>query len=137
MAFFSYSELVRVMVCLHRLTTLDSNTAWYTPAVRRSLDLIPALDRLVATFEQLRAAEAAAPWSPGDKEDEAFGWAIKVFQSMRVTWKDEVAALDGPSDDDNGLLGGDQGGLLSVPAYGYSYDYGDAWLTDMFNMRSI
>lgn len=140
MAFFSYSELVRVMVCLHKLTTLD-NPTWYSPAVRKSLDLIPALDKLIATFEQLRAAAGAVSSAPppgASGEDEAFGWAISVFQSMKATWKDDVAALDdigGGGEAD--LLGGDEGGFLTVPAYGSAYGSGDAWLTDMFNMRSM
>lgn len=142
MAFFSYSELVRVMVCLHKLTTLD-NPTWYSPAVRKSLDLVPALDKLIATFEQLRAAAAAVSPSPtpgagAPGEDEAFGWAISVFQSMKSTWKDDVAALDdigGGGEAD--LLGGDEGGFLTVPAYGSAYGSGDAWLTDMFNMRPM
>ncbi|KAG8159035.1 hypothetical protein KVR01_011478 [Diaporthe batatas] len=141
MVFFSYSELVRVMVCLHKLTTLD-NPPWYSPAVRKSLDLIPALDKLIATFEQLRAAATAVSPPGAAGEDEAFGWAISVFQSMKATWKDEVAALDdvgggGGAD----LLGGDGGGFLTAPAYGSSYGSafgsGDAWLTDMFNMRPM
>lgn len=138
MAFFSYSELVRVMVCLHKLTTLD-NPPWYSPAVRKSLDLIPALDKLVATFEQLRAA-AMAVSSPGSAGvGEAFGWAISVFQSMKATWKDEVAALDHLGGDGGSadLLGGDESGFLTVPAYGSAYGSGDAWLTDMFNMRPM
>lgn len=138
MAFFSYSELVRVMVCLHKLTTLD-NPPWYSPAVRKSLDLIPALDKLVATFEQLRAA-ATAVSSPGSAgEGEAFGWAISVFQGMKATWKDDIAALDDLGGGGGGadLLDGDESGFLTVPGYGSAYGSGDAWLTDMFNMRPI
>ncbi|KAK3367531.1 hypothetical protein B0H63DRAFT_489362 [Podospora didyma] len=132
MAFFSYSELVKVMVGLHKLTTLDDPT-WYRPAVRKTLDLMPQLDKLIATFEQLRAATAL--WSPGIGEDAAaFSWAITVFQNMKNTWKDEVTGLDEINTVTSGnfLDGDDQSSLLStyLPAYGN----GDAWLSDMFNI---
>lgn len=123
-AFFTYSELVLIMVCLHKLTILD-DPAWDRSAVRKTIDLVQTLDKLISTFEQLRAA--ATLWSPRLGEDEAFTWAIGVFQSMKATWKDEVAGLDGL----NNFLVGAQDGFLSMPTYG-----GDAWLSDIFSIRS-
>ncbi|KAH0439642.1 hypothetical protein CcaCcLH18_02752 [Colletotrichum camelliae] len=126
MALFSYSELVRVMVSLHKLNTLD-DTAWSRSSVRQTLDLIPSLDKLIAVFEQLRAASVL--WSPtcGTGEDEAFTWAINVFQGMRKAWKDEMAGLE---DFGSGNLGVVPNSLPAMPVYGAT----DAWWLDIFNV---
>ncbi|KAK2777595.1 zn 2cys6 transcription factor, partial [Colletotrichum kahawae] len=126
MALFSYSELVRVMVSLHKLNTLD-DTAWSRSSVRQTLDLIPSLDKLIAVFEQLRAASVL--WSPtcGTGEDEAFTWAINVFQGMRKAWKDEMTGLE---DFGSGNLGVVPNSLPAMPMYGAT----EAWWLDVFNV---
>ncbi|KAF4833736.1 hypothetical protein CGCTS75_v003575 [Colletotrichum tropicale] len=126
MALFSYSELVRVMVSLHKLNTLD-DTAWSRSGVRQTLDLIPTLDKLIAVFEQLRAASVL--WSPscGTGEDEAFTWAINVFEGMRKAWKDERTGLE---DFGSGNLGVVSHSLMAMPTYSAT----DAWWSDVFNI---
>ncbi|KAH9234814.1 hypothetical protein K456DRAFT_1738453 [Colletotrichum gloeosporioides 23] len=126
MALFSYSELVRVMVSLHKLNTLD-DTAWSRSGVRQTLDLIPTLDKLIAVFEQLRAASVL--WSPscGTGEDEAFMWVINVFEGMRKAWKDEMTGLE---DFGSGNLGVVSHSLMAMPTYSAT----DAWWSDVFNI---
>jgi hypothetical protein len=91
MPFTSYPQVVQVLRCLHTLTTLR-DPAWDRAAVRKVVDLIPTLDRIIGTFEQLQGA--AALTNPEEGDDEAFSRRIAVFRNMKTAWQGELANMD-------------------------------------------
>ncbi|KAI1775072.1 hypothetical protein F4818DRAFT_452007 [Hypoxylon cercidicola] len=128
MAFTSYPQLVRVMRCLHRITTIQ-DPAWDRDAVRRSVDLIPTCDKIIATFEYLKAASTLV--SPDAGEDESHNWGLGVFRKMRATWQNELVNMDATNaaTRETSLIDGAQSGGFTAPV-----DFsGDPWLSDVLN----
>lgn len=126
MPFTSYPQLVRVIRCLHTITTVQ-DPAWDRAAVRRSIDLIPICDKIIGTFEYLKAASALV--SPDGGEDESHNWGLGVFRKMRATWHNELLNMDAVTTTarEASLVDGTQGG-------GFPIDFGgDPWLSDVMN----
>ncbi|XXG98263.1 hypothetical protein Hte_004586 [Hypoxylon texense] len=128
MPFTSYPQLVRVIRCLHRLTTLQ-DPAWDRAAVRQTVDLIPTCDKIIGTFEYLKAASTLV--APDAGEDESHNWGLGVFRKMRATWQNELANMDATSTTsrETSLIDGTQSGGFAT-----SMDFsGDPWLSDVLN----
>ncbi|KAI0161036.1 hypothetical protein GGR52DRAFT_562647 [Hypoxylon sp. FL1284] len=131
MPFTSYPQLVRVMRCLHTITTLQ-DPAWDRAAVRRSVDLIPTCDRIIGIFEYLKAASTLV--SPDAGEDESHNWGLGVFRKMRAAWQNELTNLDAVStaNRETSLVDGaqQQSAGFSTAAVDFS---SDPWLSDVLN----
>ncbi|KAI1379514.1 hypothetical protein F4677DRAFT_334964 [Hypoxylon crocopeplum] len=128
MPFTSFPQLVRVVRCLHRITTIQ-DPAWDRAAVRRSVDLIPTCDRIIGMFEYLKAASALV--SPDGGEDESQNWGLGVFRKMRAAWHNEMANMDAANNTSReaSMVDGPQGGGFAT-AIDFS---GDPWLSDVMN----
>ncbi|KAI1386649.1 uncharacterized protein F4822DRAFT_410810 [Hypoxylon trugodes] len=124
MPFTSHPQLVRVMGCLHMITTVQ-DPAWDRAAVRRSVDLIPTCDKIIGTFEYLRAAPALATSDGG--EDESYNWGLSVFRKMRAAWQNELANMDATNE--TSMIDGAQTGGFAT-----TMDFtGDPWFSEMLN----
>lgn len=110
----TYSQLFHVMVYLYKITTIK-DSAWDPTAAREVVDLIPTLDKIIYTFEQLQAA--APSHSSGSGGDEAPSMGIKKFQALKVAWQGELALKDtnnGTIQQDD-ILGDPQAHFTSSP----------------------
>lgn len=128
MPFTSYPQLVRVMRCLHRITTVQ-DPAWDRAAVRRTVDLIPTCDKIIGIFEYLKAASTLV--APDAGEDESHNWGLGVFRKMRSTWQNELGNMDATNTTSReaSLIDGAQSGGFTAPMDFAS----DPWLSDVLN----
>ncbi|KAI2621290.1 hypothetical protein GGR54DRAFT_600933 [Hypoxylon sp. NC1633] len=124
----SFPQLVRVVRCLHKISTIQ-DPAWDRAAVRRTIDLIPTCDKIIGTFEYLKAASALV--TPDGGEDESHNWGIGVFRKMRAAWQNEMANLDAvnSASRETSMVDATQGSGFAA-AMDFS---GDPWLTDVMN----
>ncbi|KAI1416890.1 hypothetical protein F5Y13DRAFT_101537, partial [Hypoxylon sp. FL1857] len=127
MPFINSSQVVRVLKCLHRITTIQ-DPAWDRAAVSSSVDLISTCDKIISTLEYIKVASAMA--SPDGGEDEAHDWGINVFRRMRATWQSELDNIDAANaaSREVSMAEGALGGFAT------SVDFVvDPWLSDLFN----
>jgi len=102
----TYWQLFHVTVCLHRVTTTrDDAAGWTAAAAREVVDLMPTVDRVIHTFERIKAKQAPSPSQPGGgEEDPALSIGLRKFWTLKKAWQAEMAALasaEGPEDDGN------------------------------------
>jgi hypothetical protein len=83
-----YSQLFYVFSCLYKVT-ITWNLAW----VRNVVDLFTALDRVIGTFEKLRAAR---PLDEG--QDEGFTLGVRKFRALKIAWQAEMASRVQPAE---------------------------------------
>ncbi|KAL5324747.1 hypothetical protein ACEPPN_009295 [Leptodophora sp. 'Broadleaf-Isolate-01'] len=119
-----YSQLFYVMVCLHK-TTASWDAAW----VREIVDLVATLDRVIDTFEQLRAANSIMP--PDEADDEGLSLGVRKFQALKIVWQTEVASRASADHAmQEGELFDDSQGLFTAFPMDY---FGFNMLPDIFN----
>lgn len=119
-----YSQLFYVMVCLHK-TTASWDAAW----VREIVDLVATLDRVIDTFEQLRAANSIMP--PDEADDEGLSLGVRKFQALKIAWQTEVASRASADHAmQEGELLDDSQGLFTAFPMDY---FGFNMLPDIFN----
>jgi hypothetical protein len=86
-----YSQLCYVVVFLHQVTaTRDAN--WDSAAARKVVDLLPAMNKIIHSFEQVKAASMMDAASGG--EDQALCLIIKKFQGLKTAWQSELGPED-------------------------------------------
>ncbi|TPR10762.1 hypothetical protein CAN33_0035960 [Aspergillus niger] len=79
-----FSQLVRHLAALYRLSTLD-DPSWDRGFVRRTIDLMSVMDRLIGNLGQ--AAALARLEAQGEDEDEdVFFYSIGKYESVRLKW---------------------------------------------------
>ncbi|OTA94317.1 hypothetical protein M434DRAFT_394863 [Hypoxylon sp. CO27-5] len=125
--FTSCTQVVFVLKCLHRITTVQ-DPAWDRAAVRRSIDLILTCDKIISTLEFMKATSTLD--SPEGGEDDAHNWALSVFRKMSAAWQIELNDMDAvnTASREVGMVDGTLGGFAT------SIDFvGDPWLSDLFN----
>ena len=120
-----YCQLFYVMGCLHKITT-TKDAAWNPAVARESVDLIPTLDRIIHTFEQLNNnnnnnnASTARP-----QEDEALTMGAKKFNALKIAWQVDVASSKdagaGAFPTDTGIVDGPQGFYPTLPMDYYGF----------------
>lgn len=125
MPYISYPQLFHVVVCLHRITTIQ-DPAWDRAAARQIIDLIPTLDKIIDTFEQLKAA--AALISPDWLDDDAYSWGVRVYQNLKSAWQAEVLNMDRSFNarQEANVADTGQASLLDMPMI----ELGDAWISE-------
>ncbi|PYH65324.1 Zn(II)2Cys6 transcription factor domain-containing protein [Aspergillus vadensis CBS 113365] len=82
-----FSQLVRHLAALYRLSTLDDDDepAWDRGHVRQTVDLMEVMDRLIGNLGQ--AAALARLEAQGEDEDEdVFFYSIGKYESVRLKW---------------------------------------------------
>jgi hypothetical protein len=87
----TYHQTVRVLGCLHKITTLE-DPAWDGAAVRKVVDLIPTVDKVIGNFEQL--AVVSALLSPDGGEDEAYSQGVAIFRHLKMRWQSDLENMD-------------------------------------------
>ncbi|KAI2466262.1 hypothetical protein F4781DRAFT_406531 [Annulohypoxylon bovei var. microspora] len=128
MPFTSHPQVVRVMKCLHRITTIQ-DPAWDRAAVRRSIDLISTCDKIIATLEYLRVSSTFA--SPDGSEDETHNRGLVIFRKLKEAWQNELEYMDAASTASREVTIPD-----SAPSGGVSssMDFaGDPWFSEVWN----
>lgn len=88
----TFSQLCYVVMFLHRLTTAEGDAAWNAAAARRVLDPLRTVDRIIHTFEQVKAA--AVTHAPCGGEDQALSLGIQKFHAFRSAWQTESVFRD-------------------------------------------
>ena len=83
----TYSQLCYVVLFLHQITTIR-DVDWNPDAAREVVDPLQTVDRILHTFEQVKAA--AAVQDPGSGEDQALTLGIKKFQTLKSAWYGEL-----------------------------------------------
>lgn len=89
--FNTYHQIIRVMGCLHKITTIE-DPAWNGAAVRKIVDLIPTLDKIIGNFEQLGVVSALL--SPDGGEDEAYAQGVAIFRHLKTCWQGDLETMD-------------------------------------------
>ncbi|KAI1102201.1 hypothetical protein F4804DRAFT_343408 [Jackrogersella minutella] len=125
MPFTSFPQVVRVMKCLHTITTVE-DPAWDRAAVRRSVDLISTCDKILETLEYLKATSILA--APDDGEDETHNRGIVVFRKLKEAWLNELSYIDtvDTTTGDNSMTDGTQNGE-DIIATDFMQFSGDPW----------
>lgn len=85
----SYSQLFYITIYLHRITT-TKDSAWDPAAVRAVVDLVPTLDKIIHTLEQLKAPSRLQD----DGYNEALSFGVKKFLTLKMAWQSEMASKD-------------------------------------------
>lgn len=89
--FSIFSQLVRCLVTLYRLSTLN-DPAWDKDGVRKTADLLLILDHVISNMEQVTTA---AELDNNDSVDgDIFSRTAKMFRSIRVGWEAKLVPDD-------------------------------------------
>ena len=88
--FSIFSQLVRCLVTLYRLSTLD-DPAWDKSGVQKTADLLVILDQVINNMEQVSVL--AGLDNNGNLEGDVFFRTAKMLRSIRPGWE---AILVGP-----------------------------------------
>lgn len=89
--FSTYSQLCYVVLFLHQITT-TRDADWNPTAAQEVVDPLQTVDRILHTFEQVKAAAVAQ--DPGSVDDQALTLGIKKFQFLKSAWYGELVAQD-------------------------------------------
>ncbi|ROW10336.1 hypothetical protein VMCG_01785 [Cytospora schulzeri] len=108
-----YCQLFYVVGCLRKITTIR-DTAWDPSAARGIVDLVPTLDRIIHTFEQLNASAMAG--SARHQEDEVLNFGLKKFHAFKMAWQSDPSEAASSSKDRGG--GGGAFPQASMPVNG-------------------
>lgn len=93
----TYSQLCYVVVFLHQITTTkDAN--WNPGAAQEVVNPLQIVDRIIHTFEQVKAVSVTH--TPGGGEDQALCLGIRKFQALKTAWQSEL----GPKGRDQGAI---------------------------------
>lgn len=116
-----YSQLCYVVAFLHQVTT-SSDAAWNPVVAQEVVDLLQTVDRVIYTFEQVKAADVA--YTAGGVENQSLSLIITKFQNLKTAWQSEV----GPGNSGLGAMQGDglsdasQGLFAIEPMDLYNFD---------------
>lgn len=110
-----YCQLFYLVGCLRNITT-TRDTAWDPSAARRVVDLVPTLDRIIHTFEQLKASATAMAGSARGQEDEVLAFGLERFRAFKMAWQSDPSGADASSSKDRG--GGGAFPQASMPVNG-------------------
>ncbi|KAI1208402.1 uncharacterized protein F4807DRAFT_150841 [Annulohypoxylon truncatum] len=124
MPFTSYPQVVRVMNCLQRITTIQ-DPAWDRAAVRTSIDLLSTCDKMIAILEYLKASATLA--SRDGSEDQTHNWGLLVFRKLREAWQNDLDSMDAESTARREVPL--PGGIFTSPMM----FVGDPWFSDTWN----
>lgn len=116
-----YSQLCYVVAFLHQVTT-SSDAAWNPVVAQEVVDLLQTVDRVIYTFEQVKAADVA--YTAGGVENQSLSLIITKFQNLKTAWQSEVASGDsglGAMQGD-GLSDASQGLFAIEPMDLYNFD---------------
>lgn len=89
--FSIFSQLVRCLATLYRLSTLD-DPAWDKKGVQKTADLLHILDRVINNMEQVKTL--AGLNNNESTEEDIFSQTAKLFRSIRPGWEAKL----GPDD---------------------------------------
>ncbi|GLB23587.1 hypothetical protein AtubIFM61612_004182 [Aspergillus tubingensis] len=135
-----FSQLVRHLAALYRLSTLDDDTAWDRGVVRQTVDLMEVMDRLIGNLGQ--AAALARLEAQGEDEDEdVFFYSIGKYESVRLKWGGVFGGGEGGGVEGQGQgvqdgssangLGQGHGQVQEMGGLGVGYDHD--WLGEFLN----
>ncbi|RFU26476.1 hypothetical protein B7463_g9867, partial [Scytalidium lignicola] len=101
--------------------TTARDASWNLAAAKEAVDPLQIVDRIIHTFEQVKAA--ADTHSPSSEEDQALLLGIKKFQAFKSAWQRELAAQDkGKSPvQETEIPDGSQTPLLTDPLDSFSF----------------
>ena len=89
--FSIFSQLVRCLVTLYRLSTLN-DPAWDKNGVREAADLLLILDQVINNMEQV--ANLAGLDNNDSTEGDVFSRTAKKFRSIRPEWEAKLGSND-------------------------------------------
>ena len=89
--FSIFSQLVRCLITLYRLSTLE-DPAWDRKAVQKTADLLVIFDQVIENMEQVAAI--ARQDNNGSTEEDTFSRTAKMFRSIRPGWEAKLVSLD-------------------------------------------
>ncbi|PYH99003.1 hypothetical protein BO71DRAFT_343864 [Aspergillus ellipticus CBS 707.79] len=93
--FSIFAQIARNLAALYRLSTLD-DPAWDKGFVRRTVDIMSVMDRLIGNLGQ--AAALAKMEGMGDGEDnDALFYSIGKYETVRMAWGAKFAGEGGGS----------------------------------------
>ena len=93
--FSIFSQLVRCLVALYRLSTL-ADPAWNKDGVRRTADLLPIMDHLIGNMERASTQAGYSDNRKGTDTEDVFSRTAKAFRSMRSGWEARLRPVSGP-----------------------------------------
>ena len=125
--FSIFSQLVRCLVTLYKLSTLD-DPAWNKNGVRKTADLLLIFDQVINNMEQVSAL--AGLDNSDSVEGDVFSRTAKMFRSIRPGWEAILVGPVGPlvSTSPN-LPNANETPLPEDFPLGH---YDNDWLTDLF-----
>lgn len=108
MPYIIYPQMVHIFMGLHKMTILQ-DPAWDQDAMRQVIDLIPTLDKIIKTFDQLKATAALMPTT--EENDDPYSWIAGIFVNMKMAWQNELTNVEpaiyqavGTNGDENPVL---------------------------------
>lgn len=115
-----YSQLCYVVAFLHKITT-NSDPSW-NPIAARGADLLQTVDRVINTFEQVKAADVAC--TGVGVENQPLSLIITKFQNLKAAWQREVVPGDLrlSTSQRDGFLDATQGFFAIEPMVLYNFD---------------
>ena len=125
--FSIFSQLVRCLVTLYRLSTLE-DPAWNRNEVQKTADLLLIFDQVINNMEQVSVL--AGLDNSDSVEGDVFSRTAKMFRSIRPGWEAVLAGPVGPSVSTSPNLPNSNDSLIpeDFPMDHYDND----WLTDLF-----
>ncbi len=125
--FSIFSQLVRCLVTLYRLSTLD-DPAWNKNGVQKTADLLLILDQVIRNMEQVSVL--AGLDNSDSVERDFFSRTAKMFRSIRPGWEAILVGPDTPAVSTSPNLPNANDHPLPED---FPLDHYDAdWLTDLF-----
>lgn len=122
--FSIFSQLMRCLVILYRLSTLD-DPAWDKRGARKTADPLPILDQVISKIEQVTTA--AGLDNTGSVEGDVFVRSARMLRNMRPRWEEKL----GPEPDMTSALPISQNINDMTLLEPFQLDFVDnEWLTD-------
>lgn len=88
----TYSQLCYVVMFLHQITT-TRDASWNPGAANEVVNPLPIVDRIIYTFEQVKAVSVTH--APAGEEDQSLCLGIRKFQALKTAWQSELEPQDG------------------------------------------
>ena len=92
--FSVFSQLVRCLITLYRLSTLD-DPAWDKHSVRNTANLLAIFDQVVNNMEQV--ATLAGHDNNDSIGEDVFSRTAKMFRAIRPGWEAKLIGLEDPT----------------------------------------
>ena len=91
--FSIFSQLVRCLVILYRLSTLD-DPAWDKNGVRETANLLAIFDQVISNMEQVVTLSGLD--NTGSIEGDVFSRTAKTFRALHPAWEAKLVGLQDP-----------------------------------------